>query len=303
MRKFLLFTILLSLVSSFAVADPVVEAHGANFPTASRKVVVVATQGDYKIQIEQLLALHGAQIEQGFFAKLFLPNVSFKSVPNINGSNRALSIRVTKNSVKVLYTSDEMGERALKLFESLFENPYGQRIIRGKDILEILPAEKSLPSSRSAITDGVTNLLTVPQVQSAIRHSPNSDFIMAVVSKRIFRFNFDVFGGSTAANIATSGAYSPTQIAQFVKSASDAGKRFVPAVDLISPNPIFEAYTGHSMNSVEGMRFVRAMIEQCARVWKVKAICIGRKSTVIDGRYSAFLADIAAREGVDLIVI
>lgn len=291
-------------------AEPIVSNHGTNFSTANRKIVISATYNEDAEQLEEMLALHGAKIMRGFFAKIIYPTVSFKNVASIYGSNEAFTIDVKKSSIKILYTSPAMHDKALKAFGELFDTPYGQRIVKGCYVKEVLaPSSKRAPSSPrrapSGLIDGVTTLLSFAQIQNAAKHSNGSNFTVAIVSKRIFRFDFKAFDGcnSHIGRIANQGAYSSAQIAQFIKYIEEKGLDFVPAIDLLSDNEPFENFIGHKMNSVEGMRFVRSIIEQCAREWKVKKICIGRKDIEIDGRYIEFLNKIAANENVELIIL
>lgn len=289
------------------IAQPVAQNHGRHFATHDRRVVVHASTVEDRDAIEQMLALHGAKIMTGFFAELIYPHVSFKQAHTVHGSSNALSIRVSPSSIKISYTSQEMAEKAMEYFRSLFEAPYGQRIIHGRNIVEVMPApsKSTLKRNSAGVVDGVTRTLTVHEVQSAIRRSSPGDFMMAIVSWRIFRFDFDVLEGINPAlgHIASSGGYTSAQIVEMVKYGAANHLNFVPAIDLLSDNEPFEKQTGHRMNSVEGMRFVRAMLEQCAVQWGVRKICIGKKEDVADGRYMEFLHNIARTIGLELVMI
>lgn len=301
--------LILMVIGSYlsVIAQPVAQNHGRHFATYNRRVVVHASTVEDRDAIEQMMVLHGAKIMTGFVAELIYPHISFKQVHTVQGSNSALSIRVSSSSIKISYTSQEMGKKAMEYFRSLFEAPYGQRIIHGRNIVEIMPTQpkSTLKRNSAGVVDGVTRTLTAYEVQAAMKRSAPGDFMMAIVSRRIFRFDFDVFASvnPTLGHIAQSGGYTSAQIVEMVKYGLAHRLNFVPAIDLLSDNAPFKTYTGHQMNSVEGMRFVRAMLEQCAQQWGVSKICIGNKEDIRDKRYMEFLYNIAGVVGLELVMI
>lgn len=287
--------------------------HGRHFPTAGRKMVVISSDSELKLRISERLAAHGAIVADDFISRLFAPRVAVSRVAKIDGKSDAYSIEVSKSKVAIYYTSPDMLERAIRQLYFLFDAPYGQRIIRGANLYYYgdQPQKSNVKRNKAGITDGVTTALSTAQVENAIRvqlrTNPSSDFTLAIANRKVIRFDFNALRGiNTAAPTICSGEakYTSDQIRRFVAVAREAGGEFIPAIDLMSDNKTFENYTGHSISSVEGMRFVRAIVEQCARQWGIKSICIGRRDNCTAPQYYIdFLNDIASREGITLVIL
>lgn len=290
--------------------------HGRHFTTGARKVVVTTPDQELTRRISERLTAHGATVVDGTMSKLFGARVVVARVGKIEGQSTAYSIEVGKSKIAIYYTTPEMLDAAIKQFYFLFDSPYGQRIIRGVNINFTADqpnktAKNAVRRNSAGITDGVTTALPTSQIENAIRtqlrSNPGSDFMLAMVNRKTFRIDFSALRGINPAIgviCPTDTKYSTDQIRRFVAVAREAGGEFVPAIDLMSNNEAFKTYTGHEINSVEGMRFVRAMIEQCARQWNIRRICIGRReSGAMQQRYIDFLSDIATREGVTLIIL
>lgn len=314
-RIILTIIVLLAPIASHAMAaDEVSEVrHSRHFNTAGRKIVVVSADTELKHRLTERLAAHGATVVDDFISRMFSPRVTVSHATKIDGHAEAYCIEVGKSKVAITYTSQEMLDRAVKQFYFLFDSPYGQRLIRGVNVCHYAdqPQKSTVKRNKAGIIDGVTTVLTTAQVESAIRaqlrSNPNSYFTLAIINRQMFRFDFNALrtlNANAKAICPADAKYSIDQIRRFVATAREAGGEFVPAIDLLSNNAPFEAYTGHPMSSVEGMRFVRAIIEECSRTWGIKSICIGRRANCEAGQqYFDFLNDIGVREGIELIIL
>lgn len=287
--------------------------HGRYFPTAGRKIVVKGSNFETIEDVKTKLATHGAIVADDFFSRLFSPRVVLVHASQIDGSSAAYYIEVSKSRVQISYTSSAMLDAAILEFYGLFDEPYGQRQIKGANILyrQDVVAESTTKGNRTNLVDGVTSELSSQAVENKIKNeirtSKNGNFILAVANRKVFRVDFAAFDkiNPQMGSICSSWSYTTEEMRQFVRTAYDQGGSFVPAIDLLSKNDRFEKFTGHTMSSPEGMRFVRVIIEECSRVWGASKICIGRKQNINlnPKQYIDFINDIASREGLEIIIL
>lgn len=304
--------LLLTLNLTAQDSSPERYEHGRYFPTAGRKIIVKGGNMEARGDIALKLASHGAIVADDFFSRLFSPRIVLLNASRIDGSSAAYYIEVKKGKVQISYTSDEMLDAALTDFYTLFSEPYGQRQITGCNILYREDSEFQPTLRRSeTIADGVSAELSTQivenEIKNQLRTSKGGDFILAIANRKVFRVDFEVFKdiNPELSSICSGWYYSTEQMRQFVRTAYDNGGNFVPAIDLLSKNERFEKFTGHTMSSPEGMRFIRALIEECSRVWGVNKLCIGRKQNISTNpeHYIDFINDIASREGIEIIII
>ncbi len=277
------------------------------FVVEGRKVVVKGCDEKTRVEIsEKILATDGIAME-GFFAKSFLPSIKFHPTASVEGKATAYQIVVKKSRVEVRYTSAEMLSLAVEQLFGLFTVQNGRWVIRGATVSLYRDSSTiSLRSNREGIYDGITTELSEKQLKRAIDSKRTDKFILAMGNSSLYRVNFKVFEAvnPNCKNISKEIYYTTEEILSLVQYAKSKGTEFIPALDLLSENSAFEEVTGHSIHSVEGMRFVRAMIEECAESWGVKTLCIGTKrSDTAPKYYTEFLYDIASRNSLTLIIL
>ncbi len=306
-------TILSTLnLQSLASNDAVHNIHNKHFMLSSRKIIIKSDDINTQNHINEHIANNGAIVVYDFFSNIFAPKIVFHKAHSINNSSEGYSIEVGKSKVTVRYTSNEMLSAATKEFEKLVTQIGEQRAIKGCNIYYTTDSKinkTSLKRNSLGVIDGITTKLPTEAIENAIksqlRSYRDSDFIFAVVNRRVYRVDFKAFNGINAeiGSICESWSYSLDQIKRFIKFARDNGGEFVPAIDLISSNKRFEDFTGHKMTSPEGMRFVRAIIEECANSWGVRRLCIGTSYDELPPYYIDFIRDIASRNGIEIILI
>ncbi len=283
-----------------------------NFVVEGRKFVVKGGDAQTKEYLQEKFYYQGGKVAVDLISELFAPSVAMKHCKDIEGHKDAYSINVSKNTAIIKYTSQEMLDMAIEVFEDFFDKSYSGYIIRGGSAIFYADDARNLAgqirSNSSGVYDGVTKKQSMKHIRSAMRSqlTRSDKFIFAMVSKDYFRVNFNVFNGinPTLGTICDKNSYTLSEIKTISAEARARGGEFVPAIDLLSDNKLFEQYTGHAMNSVEGMRFVRAMIEQCATEWGVKSICIGKlRDFELSDRYIEFITDIAARNSLEIIIL
>ncbi len=314
LHKIILLTIILALTPITAVAQQGdVQYTTSNFETLGRDITIRGGDNLTQLQISEKLAHLGATVHSSFLARIFLPGVNLSLKQDINGYTTAYLIEVKRGSIKIHYTSMLMLEAALEDFYTLLSDKNGVKFVQGAKIMyhSGLSARKALvDKSDKGVLDGVSSVVDPKKLTKAIEQEVkkgDTEVKVALVSSEVFRVPFRVFEGINPQipSICEDGGYTQAQIRDFIATANKNGGVFIPAFDLLSENSQFERYTGHKLTSAEGMRFVRAIIEECAREWGVTKICIGEKSntTTLPEAYTVFLYDIASRNNIELITL
>lgn len=310
--------ILLSLValitsSHAAYADGVQrKQHNKNFVLDSRKVYIKGSDPVTTKMVSSKIQEHGATVTNDFISKIFGARIIFQSTSKIENSSSGYSIEVSPSKVAIKFTSAEMLDYALEEFNKLFIQSGSTRVINGCDILCIDNSytNNSLTINSYGVIDGISNELSqkdiIKEMKTRIEKQRKLDFILAVANRNVYRVNFKILEGLNPSynGIAEGWTYSTDEIKEYVTQARQNGGEFIPAIDFLSQNERFEQYTGHTIDSPEGMRFVRAIIEECANDWGIKKLCIGTKSKITVEPYILdFLESVAQRENIELIVI
>lgn len=301
---------LFSVISSMGQGVSI-KYSGENFATSERRIVVKSPVAQYQTDLsEWLLTLEGV-VMTDIFSKMFTPSVTLKYTKAIEGNPNSYKLTVKKNKVLIKYTNPEMLEDAVAQLYKLEGESNGKRFIRGATVFYARNAsgEINIRTNGAGVYDGISKKQSQEDIEQAIRAQANSDdkkFILAIANKSLFRADFDVFKdvNPSMPSICTSESYSQDEIIAQREYANTRGVTFVPALDLLSNNTAFENFTGHSAHSVEGMRFVRAMIEQCANEWGVTALCLGTMSkSEAPSYFIEFIQDIADRNSIELIIL
>ncbi len=311
--KAILLVAVMSLCSIAAMAQHgEVTYSNTRFETEGRELTVRSADYHAEQLVSGKLAQLGAVVSTSFFAKIFLPGVTLAYKKDIDNYTTAYLIEVKRGGVKIHYTSLAMLELALKDFDTLFELQSGSRHIRGARILyhSGLSAKTVLVNkSEEGVLDGVSSLIDPKKFAAAIAQevkNGNKEVMVALVNSSVFRVQFSVFEGINPEmpTICEDGGYTTEQLLGMIEAARSGGGEFIPALDLLSENSPFEKYTGHEMTTAEGMRFVRAMLEECATEWGVNKVCVGTQANnAAPQGYVDFLHDIASRNNLELIIL
>ncbi len=307
-----LFAIFLISVSLIAMGQNAEQGGDPrSFTVGGRTITVKGGDWIMREEIEDTLRRHGARVKTDFFSRMFLPSITLREVVEIEGQHTAFSISVGTSRVVIRYTSAEMLRESVDELYSLFEKPYGQRIIEPQSgVYSAVESEESINVNDAGVFDGVTAKRSSVEVMAAIDaisggRSPQG-FIFAVANSELFRVDFEVLDGinSERDGLAVSEKYSDKEVAAFVNYATESGVEFIPAIDILSQNEVLEDYIGHSMYSPEGMRFIRAIIEECASKWGIGELCVGRESkSTAPPYYVEFLYEIGRRCDVKIIIL
>lgn len=295
------------------LAEERTEPHGQYFSTGGRKIAISVPKGEEELggRLAEFFTRSGAQVEQGFFASLIYPTVSIKQK---NSAEEGYSIRVRRGSIRVLYSSPIFAAKAVDALEGLFAEPYAQRMIRGVDIVSMVAGRRVADVSGVAVREGgvvdcAVRFHSVASIQSAIKRQSatgKSGVVVLLASPEAMRLHLECFRlfNPTAPIVPRAECYTQPIASEIVRGGEQVGVRVTFGVDLLGENPKFRFWSGHELSSVEGMRLVRAMIEELAGQWGVRRLYIGTKEGAYasDKRYREFLTQIAARNNVELVV-
>lgn len=268
--------------------------HGRDF-SLNRAIVVDCDNEAAKTKITELITKAGANVKtRGLLAS----KIVVDRVRNIDGvtEKNAFQIKVTPRKVILHYTSDvSLNEAMLKLTEMV---TYGKII--GRDITDW----HTSPLGNEGVIDCSTKILTATEIEGKIKAERAKQVVLILADSDNWRIETDVFKlVNPQQNIYPDGKYYTQEtIAAIIAKAARNKLTVVPMVELLTPNASFERVTGHSQFSVEGMRFVRAIIEELVQHLGCKKICLGTKSDAADERYMQFIEDIAAKCDVELLI-
>lgn len=317
------YTLALALILSALLplqAAEKIEKHGENFATGGRKIAVITSKdgAQYKKELSLFLRNCGSTVVDNYFAQLIYPTVKMVKGDFANGAE-GYSVKVRRGKVTIHYTSPSSARSALDYLFTTFESPEGRRMLAGIDVVNS-QLKNAIPNTdqkgsvgvfaRSGVVDGVSRHLTNAGIGSSIEKLPMADRrnpIVAIASDDTFRINMECMKIFNPNNSLTSKGelYSASQIKNLFSTARNNRVNLALGVDLLSPNTGFEKWAGHSLNSVEGMRIVRAMIEEMATTWGVSRICVGDSKALYasDKRYVDFLKEICRRNTVEMIML
>lgn len=286
---------------TFATPQKIVN-HGNGF-SLERPVVLVADKGSAAegAALIEFLRGQGADVSQSFLDKMFRPRIKIHHQGQIDGVREAdaLRIRVSSRGVVIEYTSKESLAVAMKYFRELVK---GKRVT-GCDIIHW--GERSPTALKGNVIDATKGILTLAEVEKIIkRHRAEQLFLRMVTPTKWALESASMKLFNPRATIYPAGGY--YRLSE-VKAMFDYARRervdLVLQVDLLAPNDVFSAATGHSIFSVEGMRLVRAMLEEWIKEIGCKSISLGVRAAQADDRYVGFVREITEGLGVNLIII
>ena len=282
-----------------------IHTHGNGFGL-SRKVAVTGKKSDPMsvIALSDMLREKGAAITSGLGQK---GRVVLRKVGHIDTApgRDALRITVTPKRVNIDYTTQASLERAIEILGAMIGERNGKYVIEGVDITDW----DAGAARNEGIIDASTRMQPVATLQNQIKHSGaakrHEEVYVRFVDSGHWRAGNKTFEliNPGAKIYPADGHYSGGQVHELLSFARRERIDLVPVVELLAPNRPFEEFTGHSLFSVEGMRFVRALLEEYAEEWKCKKICLGARSPEADDRYLEFILEIAGRAGMECIIL
>lgn len=281
---------------------------GDNFNLTSRKIAVSTGKADraMAVEIEDMLRSEGAIISSG----LFTPKIVLKQVANIGGitGSDAVHIKVSKKRIQIQFTSQASQQRAIEILGTLITTVAGQRVVAGAEVADW---DGIYDGRIGNHIDAASRFIPIAEIEhnirqkaSSVRRTGSGGVYILLVNNNNWRVETSTFSliNPKAKLSTTNQLYTHTQIRELMEYARRQRLNLIPTVELLSKNSEFETVTGHSLFSVEGMRFVRAILEEYVEQWDCRKICVGTQSAQADTRYMEFLTGLAANLGVEIVI-
>lgn len=267
----------------------------------TRSIVVVSSRNELASQqaIIKLLAQQGVIASGSFSSRTFKSRIvleKVRGIDNINESN-AYKIKVTAKKITIYYTSESALERAITKFASLLTP---RKLIAAGEIVDWNKSK-----IKKGVIDVSKKMMSISEIESSLKHNKEREIFLQLVDEDNWRLEspaFDIINPGVKI-YPSDGYYKPEQIATLLSKVNNSRFTLIPTLDLITPNKVFERATGHSQFSVEGMRFIRAIIEEFAEQSGCKKICVGTKGENTDQRYLDFFKIISEKCGLDILII
>lgn len=305
----------LSLLLAAAGAEKV-DTHGNYFATGGRKICINTPKDASQLgaELSEFFASRGAIIMDGFFARIIYPDVTLSRGAVEGTESEGFSIKVSGSKIAVRYTSMPYARKAVDYLKTLYTEPYAQRMIKGVNVVSTTAAKSAkqvaAPSINGQIVDCSTTHQSVTAICAAAKRtvaSGNRSVTVLLASPAAFRLNLECFKlfNPTTPIVPVGETYTAANYAEIVQFAQNNNIRVTLGVDLLADNEKFEQWSAHKLSSVEGMRIVRAVIEELGAKWGVKRLYIGRSNIPqsVDRRYHDFLKKIAADNKIELIIL
>ena len=232
---------------------------------------------------------------------------------DVSGSEDIYSMRVTKNSIILNFTSTTAMYWAYGAFVSHYteKQNFFQKLMKKKKsfIKGIDVVENSGDDTAWGILDLVHRATDIASVRKDIQGclSKNvSTVYMVFISPRGFKVESDVLKMMNPSGVLCSGGgYTYDEINEIYLYAKSKGVEIIPVFDFATEeNPAFFSYTGHNVHSVEGLRFSRAFLKEFMEKTSFPSVCLGKEPEDVKVRekYINPLADVINAEGKSAVV-
>ncbi|MCC8062505.1 MAG: hypothetical protein LIO68_04595 [Rikenellaceae bacterium] len=234
--------------------------------------------------------------------------ITFVKVNSIEGAagNDAWQISVKTRRITVAFTSENALRHAVEMLEGMVvKDAAGNKYIQGGILTDW--GARTAARDHDATADAASSLRPVSDLEAAVKRlgGRSKEVYLILVSTDNWRMESPSLETAGLANrlYPADGYYSTRQLQQLAAAAKQSHIEIIPTLELFSENRAFTAAFGHSVFSVEGMRLVRAAIEDCIEALHPAKICLGSMSPQADMRYMEFISDLASMLGVELVII
>lgn len=242
--------------------------------------------------------------------------ITFHRVTSVDGATGADALRVVIKArrINVYFTSDNALLRAISLLRARINSNSRPPAIPTGVILDWGP--QSAARDRDATIDLATSMRSMTDIESTIKKQAarhvKEIYVTLVdsVNWRMPSSSLDVAaspGGAAdpagSALYPADGRYTAAQLKQIQEICHREHIEMIPTLELLSENEPIRRTFGHSAFSVEGMRLVRAAIENCAEMLSPAKICLGTDSAAVDARYREFITTLVSGLNVELVIL
>lgn len=234
--------------------------------------------------------------------------ITFVKVNVIEGAsgNDAWQINVKARRITVAFTSGNALGHAVEMLQGMVvRDASGDRYIQGGIVTDW--GARTAARDHDATADAASSLRPVGDLEAAVKRlgGRSKEVYLILVSADHWRMESPSLeiAGRAGGLYPSDGYYTTEQLQQVAAAAKRSHVEIIPTLELLSENRAFTQAFGHSVFSVEGMRLVRAAIEDCIEALHPAKICMGSMSPQADMRYMEFISDLASMLGVELVII
>lgn len=316
MRKFItaIITLFLTIVttsSTFANIAPnppkKVITHGDYF-TLNRDIYLKADKlpKETAIELQNLLTSSGATVSTSFFKQFFSPKIVFKQTTNIKNVDGDEKVKITVSYKKVLveFNTPKAGLRGVELLLTILKKRNNTYVFDGVQIIDWATKTDKLAKQKHDGFDLTDPSLNKAFILGMVNKAPQGTFyFLYATNPNRWAIESQIFAETNAKwqTIIAKPHYSIADINEIITTGQKRGVNIILNVNLIEENETFKEVTGHSIYSVEGMRFVRAIIEEYKNRLNLKSIAIGYIPAGIDEFYLQFIERIKELNNIDII--
>lgn len=314
LRTAIYFILVLFFFSTGAIANIApnppkrVITHGDFFPL--NRAIYINTKGlpkETAIEFEKFISLQGGSVEKSFFKKFFIPKIVFRQMSKVKEAqgDEKVRIEVSSKQVLIIYNTPRAALRGVELLLEIIKPRNGINVVDGVTITDW--ATRSFKQKTSLKNDGFD--LTDPTINKQFivsqiaKTAPNTTLFLyaATPEKWAIKSNVLTDANDQFNSLIAKPNYSIEDINQIIEVGQKRGVNIILNVNLIEDSEIFKSITGHSIYSPEGMRFVRAIIDEYTSNLKQKTIAVGYIPAGINEFYLQFLNRVQELLGVEII--
>lgn len=258
-------------------------------------------------EFETLLTNSGATIERSFFKQFFVPQIifrrtmsGFKTIPG----DQKVRITVSYKRVLVEYNCEKAALRGLELLIEILKPRNGAYVFEGVVVIDW--ATKAAKSGKQKLDgfDLSSSSVSKSSILGIIARSPaGSSYLLYgstptswSIESRVMRENCPNWE-----EVAGKPRFSIADLAEIINAGKNRDVDVLLNVNLTQENDIFTSALGHSIYSVEGMRFARAIIEEYQSLLGLSEIAIGYIPAGIDEFYLQFLERVKELDEINFI--
>lgn len=228
------------------------------------------------------------------------------SIPGVSGSD-ALQITVKTRRITVNFTTENSLRYAVRILEGMIlQDNRGVKYFPGGTVSDWGTRSGS---GKELMLDAASTMRPVSELETMIRRIPSvgkrGEIYVVLVDPAHWRMQSPSLEGLDPDQklYPGNGYYRQEQLTQIREACRKSDLEMVPTLELFAENTPFTDALGHSVFSVEGMRLVRAALEDCKRILNPKKICLGAKPDGIPPRYQEFITELADILQVELVIL
>lgn len=223
------------------------------------------------------------------------------------GRGESYSIVINAKKVEITASSTMMLQRAADILKQLIISvQYKGRVckgFRGGEIADWGDAAKK--TKGDMVFDAATRHVSTDELDGTIKRWSGGGtriIYFKMVDQSGWLAPSDIFNQLQLDAIGTGRAYTYEEIKHISDACARHGVEFIPTFCVLDNIPRFAESTGHEVMSVEGLRFIKAMIKDYVDHTGVNKVCLGKAGENMPIRYINDLSEYLKTLDVESII-